>query len=143
MAKQVTVRPLDKGQVRHEFSGTRLVSTYSCPDGVLTATLGWRDEKTAAAYVSRAQQQFEETVVAKLADRLARPDHDGEVRRLRALRTPIGVLYVGVNTGPPTWWLPKVLVGRRKDGAYRVMVGWLRGCAHASFRPGRPAHRSA
>lgn len=30
--------------------------------------------------------------------------------------------YTHVNTGPPTWWLPRVRFER-----YGVMVGWLRG----------------
>lgn len=31
-------------------------------------------------------------------------------------------LYVHVNTGPPTWWLPRV-----KPERYGLMVGWIRG----------------
>lgn len=35
---------------------------------------------------------------------------------------PFGVTaYVGIHTGPPTWWLPKVQVRKRTIG-----VGWLR-----------------
>lgn len=47
---------------------------------------------------------------------------DGEVRRVW-LRHPFGrPATFSVNTGPPTWWLPKVEI----TGGH-VMVGWLRG----------------
>lgn len=40
----------------------------------------------------------------------------------------MGRFAVHVHTGPPTWWLPRVGVGR-----HHVMVGWLRGMVALSW----------
>ena len=44
----------------------------------------------------------------------------GEKRWTRAFRWRGWIAFVHLNTGPPTWWLPKI--GAR-DG---LMIGWLR-----------------
>lgn len=47
----------------------------------------------------------------------------GEKRRIRRYPLPGGyTLWVHVNTGPPTWWAPRVF--RTSDGA--LVTGWLR-----------------
>jgi hypothetical protein len=46
----------------------------------------------------------------------------GEVRRAWLRHIGHRPVLITVNTGPPTWWWPRVEV--RKD---RAMVGWLRG----------------
>lgn len=43
---------------------------------------------------------------------------EGQVNRARIF----GPLIVMVNTGPPTWWRPRVELKNRA-----IMVGWLRG----------------
>lgn len=37
-------------------------------------------------------------------------------------------LFAGVQTGPPTWWWPRVKIGRI------VLVGWLRTAVEVSIR---------
>lgn len=37
--------------------------------------------------------------------------------------------YLSVNTGPPTWWLPQMMLRPRN-----LMVGWLRGMVALSWR---------
>jgi hypothetical protein len=53
----------------------------------------------------------------------------GQVNRARRFRLGGWAVYVKVNTGPPTWWLPRVHAG---DGA--VMLGWLRGLVAVAVR---------
>lgn len=53
---------------------------------------------------------------------------DGQVNRARRFQLGNRVVYVHVNTGPPSWWLPRVRVKRRE-----VMFGWLRGLVAFSF----------
>lgn len=45
-----------------------------------------------------------------------------------AFKTDADVRAVHVNSGPPTWWLPRVDVRRGT-----VMVGWLRGLLGISW----------
>jgi hypothetical protein len=45
----------------------------------------------------------------------------GQVDRARRFQICGRTVYVHVNTGPPTWWLPRVRVRRRE-----VMLGWFR-----------------
>jgi hypothetical protein len=46
---------------------------------------------------------------------------DGQVNRARRLSVLGRVFYLHVNTGPPTWWWPRIELGRSK-----FMVGWFR-----------------
>lgn len=52
----------------------------------------------------------------------------GQLNRARRFHMGRRTFYVHVNTGPPTWWLPKVKI--RHSG---VMVGWLRGLVALSW----------
>jgi hypothetical protein len=45
----------------------------------------------------------------------------GQVDRARLFRIAGKPFFVHVNTGPPTWWYPRVELKRGK-----VMVGWFR-----------------
>ncbi|MDO2394783.1 hypothetical protein QRB38_13280 [Mycobacterium avium subsp. hominissuis] len=45
----------------------------------------------------------------------------GQVNRSRQLRVGPWVVDMHVNTGPPTWWRPRMEIG-----ADRVLAGWLR-----------------
>jgi hypothetical protein len=45
----------------------------------------------------------------------------GQVNQARRFRLGRKAFYVHVNTGPPTWWLPRGEVTRSK-----LMFGWLR-----------------
>lgn len=52
----------------------------------------------------------------------------------RRFRTRWGSIFVSFLSGPPTWWLPRVL--RRKDSiGWGFCVGWLRRGIAVSFRP--------
>lgn len=52
---------------------------------------------------------------------------EGQISRARKLKLPgQRSLYLQCNTGPPTWWLPRMKVRRRPGGA-ECMIGWLRG----------------
>lgn len=46
----------------------------------------------------------------------------GQINRVRRWRLGTRSIYVHINTGPPTWWRPRVQV----TGG-QVMAGWLRG----------------
>jgi hypothetical protein len=52
----------------------------------------------------------------------------GQVNRARRLRIAGRTFLLHANTGPPTWWWPRVEL-RRGD----VMVGWLRGLVAVSW----------
>jgi hypothetical protein len=54
---------------------------------------------------------------------------EGQVNTARRIKAFGRTWYVAVNTGPPTWWLPKVRITHRE-----VMVGWLRGLVALSWR---------
>lgn len=45
----------------------------------------------------------------------------GQINRSRQIRVGPWVVDVHVNTGPPTWWRPRL-----EFGADRVLAGWLR-----------------
>jgi hypothetical protein len=45
----------------------------------------------------------------------------GQVNQARRFRLGRRAVYVHVNTGPPTWWLPRLEIKRGK-----LMIGWLR-----------------
>lgn len=38
-------------------------------------------------------------------------------------------VIVAVNTGPPTWWLPRIKMSRNE-----AMVGWIRGLVAVSVK---------
>lgn len=46
---------------------------------------------------------------------------DGQVNRARLYRLGGRDVLVQVNTGPPTWWIPRVKIRCNK-----VVIGWLR-----------------
>lgn len=45
----------------------------------------------------------------------------GQVNRTRSFKVGQLTVFVSVNTGPPTWWYPRIQIGRT-----RIMAGWLR-----------------
>lgn len=53
----------------------------------------------------------------------------GQVNRARLVRVRGYVVLLKVNTGPPTWWMPRIEL--RRDQA---MVGWFRGLLAASWK---------
>lgn len=53
----------------------------------------------------------------------------GQVDRTRLIRIRSYTVLVKVNTGPPTWWLPRVDIGRKS-----AMAGWLRLLIAASWK---------
>lgn len=64
----------------------------------------------------------------------------GQRNKSRRFITRHGTLWLGVMTGPPTWWWPRI--AREKDGA--VMAGWLRLASAVKFdRAAKETTRSA
>lgn len=55
------------------------------------------------------------------------PGEKRVVRKFNVFGKPV---YVHVNTGPPTWWIPRVEVNPRKR---EIMVGWIRGLVAVSI----------
>lgn len=55
----------------------------------------------------------------------------GELRRCRRVSILGRVFYLHLNTGPPTWWWPRMQVKRGS-----VMVGWFRALVAVSWRGG-------
>lgn len=53
----------------------------------------------------------------------------GENRRSWKFRVAGKSVIVAVNTGPPTWWLPRIKVSRNE-----AMVGWIRGLVAVSVK---------
>mgnify|MGYP001757347254 CR=1 FL=1 len=69
-----------------------------------------------------------------MADVLRAVEADGSVVRVwRGRISRNRSLYVQVNSGPPTWWIPQVrlrkLYPERNVREFEAMVGWLRVCA--------------
>lgn len=94
--------------------------------GVYTSTFSWATPELKAEHEQAAIRTACEATAAVIRE-------SGDVRRARAFRTRFGTLFVHVNTGPPTWWLPKVKAGRRTDGTLEVMAGWLRALVAVSW----------
>ena len=77
-------------------------------------------------------EPFTDADVDQLLASLGEKPHlePGERRRTRRKHlTGTWWLYTHVNTGPPTWWLPRVKFER-----YGVMVGWFRGLVAVAVR---------
>lgn len=55
----------------------------------------------------------------------------GQVNRTRLVRVCGWSVLLKLNTGPPTWWWPRIEL--RRD---RVMVGWFQALIAASWRRG-------
>lgn len=89
------------------------------PKGQIASLRSGRPAGFTDADVEHAENAF------RFSDSLVKD----QVNRTR--RIPVGnwIVYVHVNTGPPTWWLPRVEV---RDGS--LMVGWLRGLVAFSAR---------
>lgn len=96
-------------------SDRRIAAVYS-PDG------------RKATFESSSDTGFtDEQLTTMLAD-VARPNGmvPGQRNRVRRYRFGPVQVFLHVNTGPPTWWLPRVQVSRTKDSpGVTVMTGWL------------------
>lgn len=99
-----------------------LVFTVQLPGGVLTTTLSdFQDGPPDEATI--------QSVGASIARQAAARATTSTTVRRKTL--PGGWdLWVHVNTGPPTWWLPRI-----KPEKYGLMVGWLRGLVAIAVRP--------
>lgn len=42
-------------------------------------------------------------------------------------------IVVRINTGAPTWWLPKVSISRPTIAFTEIKFGWLRACFQIGF----------
>jgi hypothetical protein len=88
--------------------------------GIITTRYGWAapitDEQLALA-----------TTDATDDDHMVVGQHSYH----RAFRSRFGTLIVGTESGPPTWWLPRVHVRR-----WAVQIGWLRFAVDAAWSRG-------
>lgn len=113
--------------------GLCLTSEAVFDDGnVLTMTAHWDDLEVAQAHYETAITTFE----AKYERMTSR--EPGDKRRIKVFRTRVGTFFVHVNTGPPTWWLPRLGASRgpreeRPQEVLHVRAGWLRGCVIVSW----------
>ena len=68
-----------------------------------------------------------------MSDYMRRVHPDNAVSRVTRWQTQHRDIYLQLNTGPPTWWIPQAIcrtpaeVPRRGRGI-EVMVGWIRIC---------------
>lgn len=76
-----------------------------------TASTGFAPDQVAAAAASTSVQL-----------------QQGQINRARRFTVGGREVFVHVNTGPPTWWWPRVEVDTR-GGSSAIMAGWLRGLA--------------
>jgi hypothetical protein len=109
-----------------------LVVTHRTPAGILTTTFN---------RAARAGPFTDTDVAYAIRSLLAssRTMEPGQRNRSRRFVTRFGTLYAHVMTGPPAWWLPRVLRG--KDGA--LTAGWLRLAVAVKFDPAGRAHGRA
>jgi len=114
--------------------GLCLTSEAIYDDGnVLTMTVHWDDPEVALAHYELAVTSFE-SKHERLNSR-----QPGDRRRVRRFQTSVGTFFVHVNTGPPTWWLPRAGASYgaskgRPDEVLHVRCGWLRGCIVVSWQ---------
>jgi hypothetical protein len=82
----------------------------------------------------------DDEIKAATAQEFASPLSPGQTNRARRFQAVGWDVFVHANTGPPTWWWPRLEV-ERHDGEIQVMVGWIRGllAVHAT-RDGGGVH---
>jgi hypothetical protein len=109
--------------VRHALSadGMTLVIKRRAPGGILTTTYH-RDSHAGPFTDADVDQALRYSVERHQMQ-------TGQRNRARRTTTRFGTLWTHVNTGPPTWWLPRAK--REKDGT--VMAGWFRLAVAARF----------
>lgn len=54
----------------------------------------------------------------------------GQINRARLIKVADRPLLLHVNTGPPTWWWPRLII---KKG--QIVIGWLRVMVGVSWKP--------
>lgn len=113
-------------------------TTVTLSDGGYTATLVTMTEagtRTVTLTREPAAGPFTDEGLDRLVEISSRLPSLADGERRRVHRTPPIAghrLYVHINTGPPTWWVPRVQVKERS-----VMVGWLRGLVAVKVAPER------
>lgn len=102
--------------VSEEFTlsadGRTLTGQFATREGTRVATLRWATPELAAQNRAIAEAAMRETVIRQ---------PPGDKRRTRRWQVGPYAIYVHVNTGPPTWWKPRLI---REPGT--LGVGWLR-----------------
>ena len=91
-------------------SGDRMELTISSPNG-------HRAVLRSARRGGFTAEDIEHAKMFKLGSTMV----DGQVNRARRVHVCGKAFYVHVNTGPPTWWRPRMQIS---PGT--VMVGWFR-----------------
>lgn len=102
-----------------ELSDDRRKLRIRYHDGRTVTLHSERPEGFTDSQALRAGNEFQR------ADRLVA----GQVNRTRRVRIGRHAVLVKLNTGPPTWWLPRVEIGPNK-----AMLGWLQVLIAASWR---------
>lgn len=112
-----------------ELSDDRSVMTIRVDD-IRTVTFRSRDE---GGFTDKAVQLARDFDYSNAAD--VQPGQRRVSRLHRLFGTPV---YIHINTGPPTWWLPRAEVSFRKK---RFMIGWMRGLVAVAVAPEKePEH---
>ena len=95
-------------------------------------TMTVRNDGTAVTLRSSRAGGFTEADIAPRNSRQPPRMMCGQVNRVWRFTTARRDLFMHVNTGPPTWWIPRVEM-TSKRGDRTVMVGWLRGMVAVSI----------
>lgn len=104
-----------QGQAVVALSSDRHVITCTYPDG------------QKATFRSPQGVSFTDEQVARVAQYAPSTRLPGQVDRARRHLVLGHEVFVQVNTGPPTWWVPRAAVKRGDNGGgISLMIGWYR-----------------
>jgi hypothetical protein len=104
---------------RRDGHNDRRILQIRYGDGRTVTLHSERPEGFTASEALRAGDEFQR------ANRLVA----GQVNRSRLVRIGGHSVLIKVNTGPPTWWLPRADIGRNS-----AMFGWFRLLVAASWK---------
>lgn len=106
--------------------GMTLIVSRRAPGGIQTAT--YNRDRHAGPFTDADVDADVDLAIAgqPAATKTMQP---GQRNKTRRITTRSGTLYLHVMTGPPTWWLPRMV--REEDGT--LMTGWLRLAAAVKF----------
>jgi hypothetical protein len=102
-----------------ELSNDRKTLRIRYTDGRTVTLQSERPEGFTNAQALRAGEGFEAANTLTV----------GQVNRTRLVHIRGYSVLLKVNTGPPTWWIPRIEL--RKD---KAMVGWFRALIAASWK---------
>lgn len=116
--------------ITHKLSedGLTLTTRLDTEDGGnATLRVSWNELEVAQANyevaITSGEKRLREKYVQQLADM---PPNETSVSRVRVLlKTRWGKLELFSNSGPPTWWCPRLSLHHTKR-SYGIRGGWIR-----------------